>query len=51
MVGDYIHGPIMPKILKPMVLVASICALGGLLYFNYTDIGFANAARMIYTDL
>ncbi|ELT94758.1 hypothetical protein CAPTEDRAFT_158925 [Capitella teleta] len=50
-VGDYIHGPIMPKICKPAVLVVSICALGGLLYFNYTDIGFANAVRMIYTEL
>ncbi|ELU00511.1 hypothetical protein CAPTEDRAFT_21776 [Capitella teleta] len=50
-VGDYVHGPIMPKICKPIVAVISACALGALLYFNYTDIGFANAVRMIYTEL
>jgi succinate dehydrogenase (ubiquinone) membrane anchor subunit len=49
--GDYIHGPIAPKIAKPTVLLISMCALGGLLYFNYTDIGFANAVRLIYLDL
>jgi succinate dehydrogenase (ubiquinone) membrane anchor subunit len=49
--GDYIHGAIMPKIVKPTVMLLSICALGGLLYFNYTDVGFSNAVRMIYTEL
>ena len=41
----------MPKILKPTVLIISICALSGLLYFNYTDVGFANAVRTIYLEL
>ncbi|ESO02115.1 hypothetical protein HELRODRAFT_66046, partial [Helobdella robusta] len=48
---DYIHGQILPKIARPTVLLITIFAFGSICYFNYTDIGFANAARLLYTKL
>jgi len=48
---DYIHGEILPRIARPLVYVLTICAFGSICYFNYTDIGFANAARLLYTQI
>lgn len=48
---DYIHGELLPKIHQPLVLLLSIITFGSLCVFNYTDVGFANAVRMIYTQL
>lgn len=50
-VQDYIHGEVLPKIGKYLVLALSISAFGSLCYFNYTDIGFANAVRQLYSQI
>lgn len=50
-VQDYIHGEILPKIGKYFVLLLSISAFGSLCYFNYTDIGFAKAVQLVYSQL
>ena len=48
---DYIHGEVLPRIGRVAVLLLSIGAFGSLCYFNYTDIGFANAVRLVYSQL
>jgi succinate dehydrogenase (ubiquinone) membrane anchor subunit len=48
---DYLHGKILGKFGRILVLVMSISAFGSLCYFNYADVGFSNAVRMIYTQL
>jgi len=48
---DYLHGAILGKFGRILVLVMSISAFGSLCYFNYADVGFANAVRMIYSQL
>jgi len=48
---DYIHGPTLPKLIKPFMLTLSILAFGSLCYINYFDVGFANTVRMLYTKL
>ena len=50
-VQDYIHGEVLPRIGRVAVIALSICAFGSLCYFNYTDIGFANAIRLLYSQL
>jgi succinate dehydrogenase (ubiquinone) membrane anchor subunit len=50
-VQDYIHGQILPKIGRVLVLVLTVSAFGSLCYFNYADIGFANAVRLLYSQL
>lgn len=50
-VQDYIHGDVLPRIGRVAVIILSVCAFGSLCYFNYTDIGFARAVRLIYTQL
>ncbi len=47
--GDYIHGNTAPKIVKPLVILASTAAFAGLIYLNYHDVGFGQAVRMLYT--
>jgi succinate dehydrogenase (ubiquinone) membrane anchor subunit len=49
-VQDYIHGGAY-VFFKYLVLILSIGSFGSLCYFNYTDIGFARAARLIYSQL
>jgi len=48
---DYIHGQILPKIAQPAVKIFTILAFGSLCYFNYFDVGFANAVHTLYTQL
>lgn len=50
-VQDYIHGEVLPRIGRVAVMILSVCAFGSLCYFNYTDIGFANAVRLVYSQL
>jgi succinate dehydrogenase (ubiquinone) membrane anchor subunit len=50
-VQDYIHGTTLPKIGRTLVMVLSVCALGSLCYFNYSDIGFARAVRLLYSSI
>lgn len=50
-VQDYIHGDVLPRIGRVAVIILSVCAFGSLCYFNYTDIGFARAIRLVYTQL
>jgi len=47
---DYIHGSA-AVIFKYLVLVLSVGTFGSLCYFNYADIGFARAVRLIYSQL
>eukprot|EP00096_Caligus_rogercresseyi_P007130 TRINITY_DN2466_c0_g1_i1.p1 TRINITY_DN2466_c0_g1~~TRINITY_DN2466_c0_g1_i1.p1 ORF type:complete len:153 (-),score=39.19 TRINITY_DN2466_c0_g1_i1:345-803(-) len=39
---------VIPYIAQAAVWVLSAAALGGLFYFNYTDIGFVNAIKMFW---
>jgi len=48
---DYIHGEVLPKIAQPSVKILTILAFGSLCYFNYFDVGFANAVQTIYSTL
>lgn len=50
-VQDYIHGQVLPRIGRTLVMVLTVCAFGSLCYFNYTDIGFARAVRLLYSQL
>lgn len=50
-VQDYIHGEVLPRIGRVAVMILSVCAFGSLCYFNYTDVGFANAVRLVYSQL
>jgi succinate dehydrogenase (ubiquinone) membrane anchor subunit len=50
-VQDYIHGQILPKIGRVLVILLTIGSFGSLCYFNYADVGFANAIRLLYTQL
>jgi len=50
-VQDYIHGEVLPRIGRVAVMILSACAFGSLCYFNYTDIGFAKAVRLFYSQL
>jgi succinate dehydrogenase (ubiquinone) membrane anchor subunit len=47
---DYIHGGLY-VVFKYLVLILSISSFGSICYFNYADIGFARAARLIYSQL
>jgi succinate dehydrogenase (ubiquinone) membrane anchor subunit len=49
-VQDYIHGSAY-YFFKYLVLVLSIVSFGSMCYFNYADVGFGKAVRMIYTQL
>uniref|UniRef100_A0A182INE2 Succinate dehydrogenase [ubiquinone] cytochrome b small subunit n=1 Tax=Anopheles atroparvus TaxID=41427 RepID=A0A182INE2_ANOAO len=52
-VTDYIRpilfGTTVPKLAHGLLLVVSAVTLGGLLYFNYSDIGIAGCVRKIWT--
>lgn len=50
-VQDYIHGPVLFKIGRLLVLALSIATFGSMCYFNYSDIGFARFIRLIYSQL
>jgi len=54
-VVDYIRptifGPVLPKIMLGAVYLLSALALGGLFYFNYTDVGVTNGLRMAWKTL
>lgn len=49
-VQDYIHGGAY-YLFKYLVLFLSVFSFGSLCYFNYTDIGFSRAARLIFKEL
>lgn len=46
-----IFGPIIPKVALGTVYLLSGLALGGLFWFNYTDVGVANGLRMAWKKL
>lgn len=50
-VVDYVRpaifGPVIPKMALGSVYLLSVLALGGLFYFNYTDVGLVTAIRML----
>ena len=50
-VVDYVRptifGPVIPRIALGSVYLLSALALGGLFYFNYTDVGIVTAIRML----
>lgn len=49
---DYIRpiifGPVIPKLSFMAVYVLSALTLGGLLYFNFTNIGVGNAIKRLW---
>jgi len=47
---DYIHGGAF-HVFKYLVLGFSVISFGSLCYFNYTDIGFSRAVRLVYSKL
>lgn len=50
-VTDYVRpsifGPVIPKVSIATVYILSSLALGGLFFFNYTDVGITQATRML----
>lgn len=50
-ISDYFHGPTLPVVLKGVALVLGSVAFGGLLYFNYADVGFGKAAVMLFKSV
>ncbi|KAI1303035.1 Succinate dehydrogenase [ubiquinone] cytochrome b small subunit, mitochondrial [Halotydeus destructor] len=54
-VVDYIRpaifGDVIPKIALGLVYLLSALTLGGLFYFNYTDVGVAHGIRMAWKQL
>lgn len=48
---DYIHGETLPKLAQPLARIFVILGFGSMCYFNYADVGFAAAARMIFSQL
>jgi len=49
-IQDYIHGSAF-NVFKYLIYVLSVCSLGSLCYFNYSDIGFARAVRLVFSQL
>merc|ERR1712170_125958 len=49
-ISDYFHGPILPRVLRTLMMVFSSAAFGGLLYLNYNDIGFSRAILMLFAS-
>ncbi|XP_050720913.1 succinate dehydrogenase [ubiquinone] cytochrome b small subunit, mitochondrial-like isoform X2 [Eriocheir sinensis] len=51
-VVDYIRpsvfGKVIPKLAVGAVYAISIATLGGLCYFNYTDVGIVNAVKLLW---
>lgn len=51
-VVDYVRpsifGPVIPKIAVGMVYALSALTLGGLFYFNYSDVGLVQAIKMLW---
>lgn len=51
-VTDYIRpvlfGNAVPKVAHLLLIVYSAVVLGGLLYFNFTDVGISNAVRSLW---
>lgn len=54
-VVDYIRptifGEVLPKVSLAMVYLLSALALGGLFYFNYTDVGVTKGLKMAWQQL
>lgn len=54
-VVDYIRpsifGPVVPKVSLMLLYVLSALSLGGLFYFNYTDVGLVSATKMAWSRL
>lgn len=54
-VVDYIRpslfGPVLPKVSLGLLYLLSILSLGGLFYFNYTDVGIMNGVKMAWEKL
>jgi succinate dehydrogenase (ubiquinone) membrane anchor subunit len=54
-VVDYIRpsifGPVIPKVSLWLLYLLSIFSLGGLFYFNYTDVGIVNGVKMGWQKL
>lgn len=50
---DYVRarivGEALPKVAMGAVYALSFATLGGLMYFNFTDVGLAHAVRMLWT--
>uniref|UniRef100_A0A646QDH0 Succinate dehydrogenase [ubiquinone] cytochrome b small subunit n=1 Tax=Hemiscolopendra marginata TaxID=943146 RepID=A0A646QDH0_9MYRI len=51
-IHDYVrprlYGEIVPRVATAILYFFSAMILGGLCYFNYTDVGLGNAVRMIW---
>jgi len=47
-VRESVFGSVIPKIGVALVYALSAMTLGGLCYFTYTDVGLANAVRMLW---
>lgn len=54
-VVDYIRpsifGNVVPKVALGVLYLLSILSIGGLFYFNYTDVGLVNGLKMAWTRL
>ena len=54
-VVDYIRpsifGPVIPKASLGLLYLLSILSIGGLFYFNYTDVGLVNGMKMAWQKL
>ena len=48
-VTDYLHGPTLPKLGFGLLTATCIVALGGLLYFNYADVGLSKAIKKLWS--
>ncbi|OQR73425.1 putative succinate dehydrogenase-like [Tropilaelaps mercedesae] len=51
-VVDYVRprivGKLLPKVAIGAIYVLSFATLGGLMYFNFTDVGLAHAVRILW---
>jgi len=54
-VVDYIRpsifGPVIPKASLGLLYLLSILSIGGLFYFNYTDVGLVQGTKMAWNKL
>ena len=47
-VRESVFGTVIPKLGVALVYALSAFTLGGLFYFTYSDVGLANAIRMLW---
>ena len=45
---DYIHPPLLNKTLHFLLYILTFSTLGGLIYFNYTDVGICRAVGKLF---